>query len=81
MKKHVCFTTKLAEWNITLEQQASGRSRDFTVTYGSQVKDHLTYAQAARELGSCLMHALSCEGQVDNSQADDVPEAYANPGR
>lgn len=50
-------------WDISLHQ----RGRDnFTVTYGAHVNEALTYGEAATELGSCIMHALSCEGQVDN---------------
>jgi len=37
----------------------------YAVVYGLQVKQHLTYAEAAMELGSCLMHHASCEGKLD----------------
>jgi hypothetical protein len=39
---------------------------NFTVVYWKQVKDHLNYAKAALELGSCIMHALACDGILDN---------------
>lgn len=39
---------------------------DFRVTYGQQVKASLTYRLACYELGAALLHALSCEGMVDN---------------
>lgn len=39
---------------------------NFTVRYFKQVTDMLTYSQAATELGSCIMHALACEGKLDN---------------
>lgn len=48
---------------IKLTQQGKDR---FTVTYGQQVKANLTYAHAAKELGSCIMHALACTGKLDN---------------
>jgi hypothetical protein len=38
----------------------------FTVKYGLQVKTGLTYGQAAVEYGACLMHALACDGLLDN---------------
>jgi hypothetical protein len=38
----------------------------FTVVYGKQIKKGLTYATAAEELGSCLMHQAACEGTLDN---------------
>jgi len=36
----------------------------FTVTYGQQVKPDLSYNSAAKELGACLMHALTCDGRL-----------------
>ncbi len=43
------------------------RGKDsFRVVYGLQITDHLTYAQAATELGACIMHALALEGRLDN---------------
>lgn len=38
----------------------------FSVTYGLQAKDGLTYSEAAHEFGLCVMHALTCAGKVDN---------------
>ena len=43
---------------------------DFRVTYGKQVKDHLTYEEAAEEFGLCVFHALACDGKLDNSEAE-----------
>ena len=43
------------------------REKTFRVTYGQQVRDHLTYAEAAWALGECILHALACEGKIDNS--------------
>jgi hypothetical protein len=53
---------------ITLEQL---RPDCFRVSYGLQVRSGLTYAQAAMELGSVVMHLLACEGRLDNRTADD----------
>lgn len=39
----------------------------FTVTYGLSVKKNLRYEQAAKEFGACVMHALACDGLLDNS--------------
>lgn len=38
----------------------------FTVRYCKQVKDGLTYGEAASELGAAIMHALACDGRLDN---------------
>jgi hypothetical protein len=40
----------------------------FTVRYFKQIKSGLTYSQAAREYGCCLMHWLACEGKLDNRE-------------
>jgi len=57
------FTTRLADWDITLKQAGPN---NFTVIYGLQIKSHLNYSDAAHELGCCIMHALACEGKLDN---------------
>lgn len=59
----VCFKIEIGGAPIELAQ--SGRD-DFRVTYWRQVKDRLTYAVAAAELGECIMHALACEAKLDN---------------
>lgn len=44
-----------------LEVRQTSKSQ-FTVQYGKQVKEHLTYTNAAHELGLCMMHWAQCEG-------------------
>ena len=41
----------------------------FTVRYGLQIKTDLTYTEAAKELGQCIFHALSCESVLNNNDA------------
>lgn len=48
---------------VKLEQQGVDR---FTVTYGKQVVRNLDYRGAAAEFGECVMHALACDGLLDN---------------
>jgi hypothetical protein len=43
----------------------TGKDR-FTVVYGKEVKTGLTYAQAGSAYGLAIMHALACEGLLDN---------------
>lgn len=57
-------TTDLEGLPIKVEQR--GENGHFRVTYGLQVKDGLTYAQAAHELGECIFHWLACEGKLGN---------------
>lgn len=56
-----CFTLPAME--ITLGQQ--GRD-NFTVTYGKQVNSNLPYGEACAKLGKAILHALACEGKLDN---------------
>ena len=64
MKAQICF-----RWNdnnvapVTLIQTGVD---SFTVTYGLQIKKNLRYSAAATELGACIMHALACDGKLDN---------------
>jgi predicted SAM-dependent methyltransferase len=37
----------------------------FGVIYHKHVKLHLTYAEAAKEFGECLMHNLTCDGKLE----------------
>lgn len=59
------FEVQIGGLPITLTQQ--GRDR-FTVTYWKQVKTDLPYATAADELGGCILHALACNGAIDNRE-------------
>ncbi len=66
-----CFETAMGDadmlklgYGIKLEQRANGK---FRVTYGKQVDDGLDYANAALHLGASIMHALACEGKLDNT--------------
>lgn len=36
----------------------------FRVTYGLQVREQLYYAEAAKELGECIMHRAACQGRT-----------------
>ena len=47
-------------------KQDQNKAALFTVTYGLQVKDGLTYARAAKELGECIFHHLACESELNN---------------
>ena len=64
-RKVVCFenTEITPQWPIRLIQNGKD---NFTVSYGLQVDAGLSYASAAAKLGQALMHALACEGRLDN---------------
>lgn len=62
-KPKVCLELEELEYPVRLEQ--TGRNK-FNVVYGLQVKEGLTYEQAALELGSCIMHALACASKLCN---------------
>ena len=47
-------------------EQSEGVKALFRVTYGADQRNSLTYAQACRELGSVILHALACNGDINN---------------
>lgn len=47
---------------VALRQQG----KRFTVEYGNHARTGLSYAEAAEELGECIMHSLACAGKLDN---------------
>ena len=51
------------QYPVTLIQRGVDR---FTVIYGKQIDRGLTYTGAAAKLGQAIMHALACEGRLDN---------------
>lgn len=59
----LCYEHTDLVYPLRLTQDAKGR---FTVTYGKQVVPCQSYSEAAAEYGSCLMHALACEGRLNN---------------
>ena len=61
MKKLVFEDTE-TDSPVRLYRTGKGR---FTVEYGKQVTERLSYGAAAAELGQCLMHALACAGRLD----------------
>lgn len=63
---NTCIQLDDLEFPVKVEQMANLK---FRVTYSMQVKSNLTYAQAAKEFGECVFHALACSGKLDNSKA------------
>lgn len=61
--KITCFTISEFEWNISLIQNGKD---NFTVKYGKETRSNLDYASAACQFGGAVMHALACEGRLDN---------------
>jgi hypothetical protein len=62
-----CFRLTTLEFPIYLNQK--GRD-NFQVVYGDEVKENLTYDHAANALGAAIMHALSCQGMLDNRKRE-----------
>ncbi len=67
MNKKVIYEVWIAGYKLQLIQAFGdfGRAVCFSVVYGSQVKNGLSYGGAAHEFGECLMHALGCAGKID----------------
>lgn len=61
--KTICIVDTAHQYSVVLIQTGIDR---FTVSYGKQVDENLTYAKAAQKFGACVMHAASCAGICDN---------------
>lgn len=62
---HVRFST-LPDFSPLSISITQGKGKRFTVTYGQQIAAGLSYAEACAKLGQAIMHALACEGGIDN---------------
>ncbi len=71
MKAKICHEIKdiMPQWTIRLVQKGPD---NFTVFYGKQVDSQLTYAAAAEKYGQAIMHALACEGRLDNRTREEA---------
>lgn len=49
---------------LIIQLKQSARSKMYCVEYGPHIVLNLTYDQAVRELGECLMHYLACESLI-----------------
>ena len=59
-KGHIC-----GEWEDVVRLYQTGFD-EFTVQYGLEVHERLPYAQAARLLGSAIMHSVACDSRLSN---------------
>jgi hypothetical protein len=57
-----------SQYAVELWQTGKGR---FSVEYGADIRHSLSYAQAAKEFGLCVMHAAACAGEIAE---DEVTE-------
>ena len=56
---------EIAGYDIVLSQTEPD---NFTVQYGAEIESNLDYSQAAKSIGFCIMHALSCDGELDDGE-------------
>ena len=66
MKAKICF--RWNDNNVAEIKLIQTGVDSFTVVYGLQTKKSLRYVAAATELGACIMHALACDGKLDNRE-------------
>jgi hypothetical protein len=71
--KQVCFT-----YDKTIALYQTGFDQ-FTVKYGKQVREELSYGQAARELGCAIMHSVACDGRLDSRDESEVDNGDTEP--
>jgi hypothetical protein len=48
-------------------RQSAAEGKRFSLQYGIQIEQGLTYSQACKALGQALMHHLACEGVLNNN--------------
>ena len=65
MKKPCFEITDLSQVGFPVRLYQSGTGK-FSVLYGSERHEKLSYEDAAREFGLCLLHALACVGRINN---------------
>ena len=65
MNKQFIWETDEFGYALLIKLHQQGKNK-FTVTYGKQIDANLSYADAASKLGEALMHALACEGKLNN---------------
>ena len=69
MKTTTCFEiTDPAQVGFPVRLYQSGTG-EFSILYGSELHDGLSYEEAAREFGLCLFHALTCVGRIENDRS------------
>lgn len=69
---NICFKLIEGGYPIVLSQQGVD---SFTVQYGKQFDRNLSYGEAAKKFGECLMHSLSCEGKIDNRTEEEANDS------
>ena len=46
--------------------QSEAKGKHFTLQYGLQLDENMTYRRACAELGSSILHHLACESIINN---------------
>jgi hypothetical protein len=59
------YDVKLYRMNSSLPSQQQDSVNCFAIEYGTHFSEYLNYAEACKELGECLMHALQCANKLD----------------
>ena len=67
--KKLCFEITSLAFPIRLYQKGKNR---FDVHYGKQLRLGLTYQAAAKDLGQSILHALACDGKIDNRGEGEI---------
>jgi len=68
MIPNLCLELSELPFGIKLYQYGPD---NFTVCYGLQSKGGLTYVEATKQLGECILHALACAGRLDNRAKEE----------
>ena len=61
--KRIVFDNMKLDTEVELTSYKNGK---FAVKYGKQFTSNLDYAEACSELGSCILHSLTCAGNMED---------------
>ena len=65
MVNAIVWQTEIAGFAIRLAKHKL-RKDTYSVQYGTHITKDVRGSHAAHELGNCIMHALQCEGKLDD---------------
>ncbi len=63
MKHQLIHEVTNLDYDVILVQ--TGKD-SFSVRYGLQIKNNLSYLEAATEYGLCILHSASCSGLIND---------------
>lgn len=67
MRTTIAATTIATQHAVTLEH-VPGNDHEYVVTYGHSITEWLDSYEAVKEFQSCIAHAMTCAGLLDDEE-------------